>query len=295
MPSILLYDFMLRALAGGVLVGLLAPTLGVFVVLRRFSLIADTLAHVALMGVAVGLATKTLPALVALGTASLGAVVVEQLRSRGRLPGDMAMAVVLYGSLAFAVVIIGIAGGFNVDLFSFLFGSVLSVSPLDLWLLVGITVTVLLFVGVFFVDLAQIAFDDDLARVNGVRAGALNLALAVLTGATITLSMRVVGVLLVGAMLVIPVMVGLRLARSLRAAMATAVVVGVVSAIAGLTIAFYVDASAGGATVLTALGLLGLAYLWIAVRRWRRRGRGESPGIAANRNGPPGHRHHHHH
>ena len=167
MPSILLYDFMLRALAGGVLVGLLAPTLGVFVVLRRFSLIADTLAHVALMGVAVGLATKTLPALVALGTASLGAVVVEQLRSRGRLPGDMAMAVVLYGSLAFAVVIIGIAGGFNVDLFSFLFGSVLSVSPLDLWLLVGITVTVLLFVGVFFVDLAQIAFDDDLARVNG--------------------------------------------------------------------------------------------------------------------------------
>lgn len=295
MPSILLYDFMLRALAGGVLVGLLAPTLGVFVVLRRFSLIADTLAHVALMGVAVGLATNTFPSVVALGAASLGAIVVEQLRSRGRLPGDMAMAVVLYGSLAFAVVIIGIAGGFNVDLFSFLFGSVLSVSPLDLWLLVGITVTVLLFVGVFFVDLAQIAFDDDLARVNGVRTGALNLALAVLTGATITLSMRVVGVLLVGAMLVIPVMVGLRLARSLRAAMATAVVVGVVSAIAGLTIAFYVDASAGGATVLTALGLLGLAYLWIAVRRWRRRGRGESPGLAANRNGPPGHQHHHHH
>ncbi len=295
MPSILLYDFMLRALAGGVLVGLLAPTLGIFVVLRRFSLIADTLAHVALMGVAVGLATNTFPSLVALGAASLGAIVVEQLRSRGRLPGDRALAVVLYGSLATAVVVIGIAGGFNVDLFSFLFGSVLSVSPLDLWLLVGITATVVLFVGVFFVDLAQIAFDDDLARVNGVRTGALNLALAVLTGATITLSMRVVGVLLVGAMLVIPVMVGLRLARSLRTAMATAVVVGVVSAIAGLTIAFYVDASAGGATVLTALGLLGLAYLWIAVRRWGRRGRAGSSGLAANRNGPSDHRHHHHH
>ncbi len=295
MPSILLYDFMLRALAGGVLVGLLAPTLGVFVVLRRFSLIADTLAHVALMGVAVGLATNTFPSLVALGAASLGAIVVEQLRSRGRLPGDRALAVVLYGSLAFAVVVIGIAGGFNVDLFSFLFGSILSVSPLDLWLLAGITCAVVLFAGVFFVDLAQIAFDDDLARVNGVRTGMLNLALAVLTGATVTLSMRVVGVLLVGAMLVVPVMVGLRLARGLRAAMATAIVVGVVSAIVGLTIAFYVDASAGGATVLTALGLLGLAYLWIAVRRWRRRGRGESPGLAANRNGPPGHRHHHHH
>lgn len=294
MPSIFLYEFMLRALAGGVLVGVLAPTLGVFVVLRRFSLIADTLAHVALMGVAVGLATNTFPSAVALVAASLGAIIVEQLRSRGRLPGDMALAVVLYGSLAFAVVVIGIAGGFNVDLFSFLFGSILSVSPLDLWLLAGITVAVVLFVGVFFVDLAQIAFDDDLARVNGVRTGALNLALAVLTGATITLSMRVVGVLLVGAMLVVPVMVGLRLARGLRFAMATAVVAGVFSAVVGLTIAFYVDASAGGATVLTALGLLGLAYLWTAVRRWRRRGRGEAP-APASRNGAPGHQHHHHH
>jgi len=294
MPSIFLYEFMLRALAGGVLVGMLAPTLGMFVVLRRFSLIADTLAHVALMGVAVGLATNTFPSAVALAAASLGAIVVEQLRSRGRLPGDMALAVVLYGSLAFAVVVIGIAGGFSVDLFSFLFGSILSVSPLDLWLLAGITVTVVLFVGVFFVDLAQIAFDDDLARVNGVRTGALNLALAVLTGATITLSMRVVGVLLVGAMLVVPVMVGLRLARGLRVAMVTAVAAGVFSGIVGLTIAFYVDASAGGATVLTALGLLGLAYLWTAVRRWRRRGRGEAA-APASANGPPGHRHHHHH
>ena len=124
-----------------------------------------------------------------------------------------------------------LAGGFNVDLFSFLFGSILSVAPLDLWLLAALAVVVLLFVGVFFVDLAQLAFDDDLARVSGVRTDWLNLALAVLTGATITLSMRVVGVLLIGAMLVIPVLVGLRLARGLRAAMATAVLAGVLSAV----------------------------------------------------------------
>ena len=294
MPSILLYEFMVRALVGGVLVGILAPTLGVFIVLRRFSLIAETLAHVALMGVAIGLATNTFPSVVALVAASLGAILVEQLRSRGRLPGDVAMAVVLYGALAFAVVVIGIAGGFNVDLFSFLFGSILSVSPLDLWLLAGLTVAVVLFVAVFFVDLAQIAFDDDLAKVNGVPTGLLNLGLAVLTGATITLSMRVVGVLLVGAMLVVPVMVGLRIARGLRAAMAMAIVTGVVSAIAGLTIAFYVDASAGGATVLTALGLLALAHLWVALRRWRRTRREAEPALGSG-NEPPGHHHHHHH
>ena len=267
MPAIFQYEFMLRALAGGTLVGVLGPMLGMFIVLRRFSLIADTLAHVALMGVAIGLATKTFPSAVAVAAASLGAILVEQLRSRGRLPGDVAMAVVLYGSLAFAVVVIGIARGFNVDLFSFLFGSILSVSPLDLWLLAGLTIAVALFVAVFFVDLAQIALDDDLARVSGVRTGLLNLALAVLTGATISLSMRVVGVLLVGAMLVIPVLEGLRLARGLRAAVGTAIIVGVVSVLSGLAFAFYSDVSAGGAIVLTALAILALAHAWVALRR----------------------------
>ena len=270
MPAILQYEFMLRALAGGVLVGVLAPVLGTFVVLRRLSLIADTLAHVALMGVAIGLASRFLPTLVALLAAITGAIIVEQLRARGRLPGEVALAVVLYGSLAVAVVVIGAAGGFNVDLFSFLFGSILSVAPLDLWLLAALAVVVLLFVGVFFVDLAQMAFDDNLARVSGVRTDRLNLALAVLTGATITLSMRVVGVLLIGAMLVIPVLVGLRLARGLRAAMATAVLAGVLSAIAGLTLAFYGDLSAGGSIVLTALLLLVLANLWVRLQLWRR-------------------------
>ena len=273
MPTIFQYEFMLRALAGGALVGVLAPTLGTFIVLRRFSLIAETLAHVALLGVAVGLATNTFPSVVALLAASLGAIGVEQLRSRGRLPGDAAMAVVLYGALAFAVVVIGITKGFNVDLFSFLFGSILSVSLLDLWLLAGLTLAVVLFVVVFFVDLAQIAFDDDLAKVNGVPTGPLNIGLAVLTGATITLSMRVVGVLLIGAMLVVPVLVGLRLARGLRAAVATAIVAGVVSAIAGLALAFYVDVSAGGAIVLTALGLFTVAQLWVFLRRRRHRAR----------------------
>ncbi len=270
MPAILQYEFMLRALAGGVLVGVLAPVLGTFVVLRRLSLIADTLAHVALMGVAIGLASRFLPTLVALLAATTGAIVVDQLRARGRLPGDVALAVVLYGSLAVAVVVIGVAGGFNVDLFSFLFGSILSVAPLDLWLLAALAVVVLLFVGVFFVDLAQMAFDDDLAKVNGVRTDRLNLALAVLTGATITLSMRVVGVLLIGAMLVIPVLVGLRVARGLRAAMATSVLAGVLSAVSGLTFAFYGDISAGGAIVLTAMALLILANLWSRLRHRRR-------------------------
>lgn len=256
MPSILHYEFMVRALLGGAIVGVLAPSLGMFLVLRRFSLIADTLSHVALMGVAVGLATSSNPTIVALVAATLGAVVIEWLSAHQRLPGDVALAVVLYAALAVAVVVISGARGLNVDLFAFLFGSVLSIDPLDLWLLLGLAAAVALYVTVFFSELSQSSFDPDLARVTGVPVGWINLGLAVLTGATITLSMRVVGVLLVGAMLVVPVLAGQRLASGLRSVLAVAAAIGVASAIAGLTTAFYADVSAGGAIVLSAIVLL---------------------------------------
>jgi zinc transport system permease protein len=255
-PSILQYEFMVRALLGGAIVGVLAPSLGMFLVLRRFSLIADTLSHVALMGVAVGLATSSNPAIVALAAATLGAVVIEWLSAHQRLPGDVALAVVLYAALAVAVVVISGARGLSVDLFAFLFGSVLSIDPLDLWLLLGLAAVVALYVTFFFSELSQSAFDPDLARVTGVPVGWINLGLAVLTGATITLSMRVVGVLLVGAMLVVPVLAGQQLASGLRSVLAVAAAIGVASALAGLTTAFYADVSAGGAIVLSAIVLL---------------------------------------
>jgi zinc transport system permease protein len=271
MPAVFQYEFMVRALIGGMLVGTLGPTLGMFIVLRRFSLMADTLSHVALMGVAVGLATHTYPTASALVAATVAAVVIEQLRTRGRLPGDVALAVVLYGSLAVAVVVISTSEGLNLDLFGFLFGSVLGTSTTDLWLLGGLAVAVVLFVGVFFVELAQAAYDDDLARVNGIPIGRINLGLAILTGATITLSMRVVGVLLVGAMLIVPVLVGLRLAKGLRAAIVAAVAAGVASAFGGLVIAFYADVAAGGTIVLVAMALLVAAQSWAWLRQRSRR------------------------
>jgi zinc transport system permease protein len=271
MPAVFQYEFMVRALIGGMLVGTLGPTLGMFIVLRRFSLMADTLSHVALMGVAVGLATHTYPTASALVAATVAAVVIEQLRTRGRLPGDVALAVVLYGSLAVAVVVISTSEGLNLDLFGFLFGSVLGTSTTDLWLLGGLAVAVVLFVGVFFVELAQAAYDDDLARVNGIPIGRINLGLAILTGATITLSMRVVGVLLVGAMLIVPVLVGLRLAKGLRAAIVAAVAAGVASAFGGLVIAFYADVAAGGTIVLVAMALLVAAQAWAWLRQRSRR------------------------
>ncbi len=266
MPEILQYDFMIRALLGAAMVGMLAPAFGLFIVLRRLSLIADTLSHVALMGVAIGFVTKTFPPFVALATTTTSAVAIEQLRARGKLPGDAALAVFLYASLAVAVVIISKATGFNADLFGYLFGSILGITVTDLWLAAALLAAVASFVALFYSELAQTAFDTDLARVSGVRVTFVNLTLAVLTGATITVSMRIVGVLMVGALIVIPVLASLRLARGFRAALLLAVLLGVSSAIGGLVIAFYADLAAGGAIVLTAIGVLAAAELYALVR-----------------------------
>ena len=264
---------MVRALIGGALVGLLAPALGVFLVLRRLSLVADSLSHVALMGVAVGLLTRTFPPLTALGATSLAALAIERLRAHRMMPGDVALAVVLYCALAIAVIIISLANGFNVDLFSYLFGSVLTIDRTDLWFVTGLAVVVLGFVMAFYPELAQSSFDTELARTSGVRVSWVNLGLAVLTGATITLSMRLVGVLLVGALMVIPVMASLRVSTGLRATVLVAMAIGVASTLVGLTIAFYADVAAGGAVVLTAVGFLIMAMTASGVRDHLQRSR----------------------
>lgn len=273
MPEILEYDFMRRALLAALLIGAIAPAFGVFLVLRRLSLIADSLSHVALAGVAIGLLTNIYPPYIALASTGTAAVAIEELRARRMLPGDAALAVFLYGALAVAVVIISIAGGFNSSLFGFLFGSILTVNDSDLWLIGGLTIVVSLFVAVFISELAQASFDADLARINGVRVHALNIGLAVITGATITLAMRVVGVLLIGALIVVPVLIALRVSTGLTRTVATASLIGIVVSVSGIVISFYTDVSPGGAVVLTGIGLLlvvEIAYFVVGRRRGHR-------------------------
>ena len=258
---------MVRALIGGILMGGLAPVLGTFLVLRRFSLLSDTLAHVALLGVAVGFVLNVYPTLTTFIAVTIAAVVMEVLRTRGKLPGDAVLAVALYSSLAGAVVIISREGGFNVDLLGFLFGSILTITELDLWFLGGLALFVVIGVTAFFSELAQASFDDSLARVSGIKVDWVNFGLAVLAAATITLAMRIMGVLLVGALIVIPVLVGQGMTNNLRTSFIIASGVGMVSAVVGLTLAFYQDIPGGGAIVLTAVGMLILSTAWRRLRR----------------------------
>ena len=267
MPEIFQYEFMNRAILAAVLVGATAPAFGVFLVLRRLSLIADTLSHVALAGVAIALLTKTFAPVVALFATTTAAVSIEELRMRRLLPGDAALAVFLYGALALAVVLISIADGFNSTLFSYLFGSVLTVTQTDLWWMASLAVVITVCILIFNSELAQITFDPDLARINGVRVHLLNLGLAVLTGAMITVSMRVVGVLLVGALIVIPVLVSLRITKGLTRTVVVSSLVGIFVAVIGMIIAYYADIAPGGTVVLTAITLLIVVELAAFVSR----------------------------
>lgn len=248
--------FMVRALIAGALVGLLCPALGTFLVLRRLSLIADALAHVALAGVAAGLLLKTAPFPVAMGASVVAAAAIEWLRSSGRLLGEAALALVLYASLAAAVTLISLGQGFNADLFSYLFGSIVTVSEADLWMIGALAAVVVGCVVALYPQLVQTAFDSDLATASGLPVARVNLLLAVLAGVTVAMAMRIVGGLLVGALMVIPVIASLQVSRGFRVTVLVAVGNGLASVMLGLFAAYYLDLAAGGAIVMAALALL---------------------------------------
>jgi zinc transport system permease protein len=264
---------------------LVCPVMGVFLIPRRLSLIADTLAHVALAGVALGLFLGVSPFVGATAVTLLGAILIERLRARGGLRGDAALAVFLSGWFALAVVLIGLARGFNADLFAVLFGSILTVSWADVWLILALGAVVGIAVGASYRQLFAITFHEELAYTSGVRVGALNLMLTMLTALTTVVAMRMVGVLLVSAMIVIPTLTGFTLARSFRQATVLAVGSALLAVGAGLVAAYHLRLAAGGTIVLAALLILGGAAggrrLVSALRR--RAHSGGQRGSAANR------------
>ncbi len=255
------YDFMQRALVAGVLVGTVAPLLGMFMTVRRQALIADTLSHAALAGVALGLIFGFDPLFSAAGVAVLGALFIERLRTLGWFSGDSILALMLSGSLAFAVVGMSAANKFNAQVLQYLFGGITTVSVQDVWLIGAVAVVVLFLCVLLFKEFFLLSFDEDIARAQGLNTRLLNVLLVLMTALTVAVGMRVVGVLLMGALMVIPVLASLRLGLSFRATSAMAVAISLFSVLSGLLLSFYYDLAAGGAIVLVAIGVFTLTSL----------------------------------
>jgi len=260
MLDLLQYDFMQRALVAGVLVGLLCPVIGVFLILRRQSLIGDGLGHIAFAGVAAGWMFGVYPVLSATVVTVLSALGIEALRAKRPAFADMALAIFFYTGIAVAVVLSSMMKSNNVNLISYLFGSIVTVSTSDVQTIAGLTLVVLAVLRLIFKELVFITFDEEAALVSGLPVRKINTALAVLTALTVALSMRIVGILLVSALMVIPVAASLQLSRSFRSTIINAVIFSEVSVLAGLLISFTADLATGGTIVLTAVAIFVLTF-----------------------------------
>ncbi|WP_059013450.1 metal ABC transporter permease [Streptomyces specialis] len=283
MFEVLDYPFMQRALLAALLIGVAAPAVGIYLVQRRQALMGDGIGHVALTGVALGFLLSTNPVWMAVAVSAVGAVAMELLRSSGRARGDIALAMLFYGGMAGGVMIINLApGGSTANLTSYLWGSVTTVSPSDIAAIGWLSAFVLLVSLGLRRQLFAVCQDEEFARVTGLPVRTLNLLLAVTAAATVTIAMRVVGLLLVSALMVIPVVAAQQATRSFALTLALSVIIGVLVSVSGTVTSFYADVPPGATIVLFALGLFVLISL-LALPLARHRARRAAAG--ANRAG----------
>src|SRR5437867_5944042 len=260
-------EFMRLAFGAGIVVGLLAPAVGFFLVQRRPRLVGDVIGHDAFAGVALGYLLDLPHVLTALVVSVAVGLSIEWIRARRRTAGDQALALVFYTGIAGGVVLISAAGALNVNLFQFLFGSILTVTRGDLAVIAGLGAGALVLIAVLYRPLVAVVVDEEGARVAGLPVAPLNALTAALAAVTIALSMRVVGILLIAALMVLPVIAATRVAWSMRSTVLLAMGIGLASVLAGITIAYYADLPPGGTTVLVAAAAVLLAESFSVVRR----------------------------
>jgi zinc transport system permease protein len=255
------YDFMQRAFLAGIIIATLASISGTFVVLKRYSMISETLAHSALVGVAVGLVAGYNPLWMAVFIAVVAAWIIEYLRSSFAIYSDAILSILLSGSLALAVIIVSLGGAFNNSLFSYLFGSILSVSEDDLQVITlfgGISLALLL---AFSKELYFIAYDEEVAKVSGIKVKLLNFLLVSVVAVIIALSIRVVGSLLIGALMVIPTVAALQFRVGFLKTMMIALGVALFSVVLGMTLSYYFSLPSGATIVLCVIVLFIISLL----------------------------------
>jgi len=260
------FEFMRLAFAAGAIIGVLAPVVGFFLVQRQMSVIGDGIGHVAFAGVALGYLIGISPVWTALAAAVAGAVAIEWLRAHRKAAGDQALALVFYTGIAGGVVLISAAGALNANLFTYLFGSILTVSRSDLVTIAILGFFALVLIALFLRALLAVSLDEEGALVSGLPVPVLNGVVSMVAALTIGISMRIVGILLIAALMVLPVIAAQRVAWSLRSTMGLSIAFGLCSVLAGLTTSYYANLPPGGTIVLTATGLFLVAATLETVR-----------------------------
>ncbi|MBB6446008.1 metal ABC transporter permease [Bacillus benzoevorans] len=268
--SILEYEFLQNAFLTGLIIGIIAPLLGVFVVVRRLSLIADALSHVTLAGIAASLllekkflaAGSLNPIYMGMAFSVAGSLFIEKLRTVYKHYQELAIPIILSGGIGLSVIFISLADGFNTDLFSYLFGSVSAVSRTDLWVILLISVFVIGMIMLLFKELFLISFDEEHAKASGLPVKSLHLIFIIMVALVIAASMRIVGILLVSSLMTLPVAAAIRVAHGFKQTILYSIIFGEIAVIGGLMLSFYLDLAPGGTIVIIAVMILIFSILY---------------------------------
>jgi len=260
--SLFQFDFIVRSFEAGMILAVVAPIIGIFLVVRRYSLLADALAHVSLLGVAIALFLNIPIFFGALTTSLFAALGMEKLRRDGYVLGEAIIALFLSSSLAISIVIMSLSHRLNANLLSYLFGSLSTVSSLDVIVLLILGIVVLFFLFFYYRELFIFALDEDLAKVNGVRVGLLSAIFMALAALTVTASLQMVGVLLIGALMVVPVLAAMQFRRGFKATLFISVVFSLLSVFIGFFLSYSFNIASGGAIVIVAVLFFLAAYVF---------------------------------
>ncbi|CRK84158.1 metal ABC transporter permease [Neobacillus massiliamazoniensis] len=260
------YEFLQNAFLTGILIGILAPLLGVFIVVRRLSLIADALSHVTLAGIAASLLLeKSFPILSGLNPLYLGMVFsvggslfIEKLRGVYKHYQELAIPIIMSSGIGLGVIFISLANGFNTDLFSYLFGSVSAVSRTDLLVIFIISIVVIFAIIMLYKELFLLSFDEEHAKASGIPAKTIHFIFIIMVALVIAASMRIVGILLVSSLMTLPVAASIRIAKGFKQTIFLSILFGEISVLGGLIAAYYLNLAPGGTIVMIAVVILGL-------------------------------------
>ncbi|MCM3716838.1 metal ABC transporter permease [Fictibacillus phosphorivorans] len=280
MLPFLKYEFLQNAFLTGIMVGLLAPILGVFIVVRRQALIADALSHITLAGIAANLLLAKWFALFAganpiyMGMAFSvgGAVFIEQLRKVYKHYEELAIPIIMSAGIGLSVIFISMADGFNTDLFNYLFGSIIAVKQSDVWTVLAILVVVLLFVFFMYKELFVLSFDEEQGKLSGIRSNWILIAFMAITALVIAASMKIVGILLVSSLMTLPVAASIRIATGFKQTIWLSVLFGETAVIAGMFLSYYLDLASGGTIVVCLIIILSFSILYKKLMSSRKAG-----------------------
>lgn len=260
-PEILTYEFMQRALLGGLLIGVSSSLVGVFLVLKRLSLLGDSFAHASFGGVALGFVLNINPLLTALGFITIASLGIDRLINKIKLYGESAIALILSFGMAFALILIGLAGRLDTNIFSYLFGSILTINNTDIIIMAIVLTLILVFYYFNYKNLLYSAFNQEVARVRNKKIVWIDKLFIVLAAITVVISIRAVGILLISALLVIPSLIGLRLGKSLKSTIIISAIASVIGIYLGIFSSYWFNLPAGGTIVMSMIILFGLSLL----------------------------------